>query len=164
MAKRNGNIPSIRAGVVAPQGFSSLKATITLISNQEEVICTDPVYHARAGASPQVSFGTSCIVAQPRSDLRFGKICYIQLLASRRPVVVVPQKDGSIRIGGAYVDSIAWELGLTPLPRSDAPQGRNEAWKKALDDGSPIRPELLPETTKNKPSLGWDGTVVAAEA
>jgi len=40
MAKRNGNIPSIRAGVVAPQGFSSLKATITLISNQEEVICT----------------------------------------------------------------------------------------------------------------------------
>ena len=89
-----------------------MKAVLPLISRQAEIICTDPVYHARTRPDSPVNFGMSCIVAKPPSDLQLGEICYIELNSGRKPVVVTSQKDGSIRITGAYVDSIARELKL----------------------------------------------------
>lgn len=86
--------------------------TITLISDQEEIICADPVYHDRIDVDYQTTFSPSCITALPRSDYRLATVCYVRLMSGQKPVLVTPQSDGSIQIGGAYVDSIGEELGV----------------------------------------------------
>jgi hypothetical protein len=96
-----------------------VESIITLISNQDEMICTDPVYHARSGSDSLTNIVPSHIVAQPRPGPGFGKICYIALKSGHRPVVVASQNDGSIRLGGAYVDFIAAELELASFPHPD---------------------------------------------
>jgi hypothetical protein len=136
-------------------------ATMTLISNREEIICVDPVYHARTGSASLANFGMSCIVAMPRSDLRFGEICYIELSSGRKPVVVASQKDGSIRISGAYVDSVARELKLTGTRPSNEMSGRSEAWAAAVDGGWQIHREAPTQAEGSKPGPGWNGYVVA---
>jgi len=135
------------------------KGTMILISNQEEIICSDPVYYARGSS---MNFGMSCIVAQLRSDLRLGEICYVELSSGRKPVVVATQKDGSIRISGAYVDSVAGELKLTTPYPSNEMRGRSAAWMKAVDDGWQIHDIAPTEFTGNKPPPGWNGYIAAS--
>lgn len=113
----------------------SMLPTITLISNQERIVCRDPVYHARIGSDTEADFRTSCIVAWPGSAFEFREICYVQLRAGTRPTVVMSQRDGSIRIFGAYVDSIARELNLAFGQPSEAVGARGEAWMRARAGG-----------------------------
>lgn len=109
-----------------------MNTTLTLIDNQEEIICLHPLYHPRIGSQTTLTTVPSRIEARPRSDLRFNDICYIQLKTGRKAVVIDPQEDGSIRIGGPYVDMIAEELGLESI--EEAGISRDE-WSRAMNEG-----------------------------
>lgn len=110
----------------------NMNTTITLINNQEDIICNHPIYHPRVGSHATLEIVPSRIEAQPRSDRSFSDICYIQLKKGRKAVVIDPQEDGSIRIGGPYVDTIAEELGLESI--EDAETSRDE-WPRAMNEG-----------------------------
>jgi len=144
-------------GDEGPSKQSTARGTMTLISNQEEIICIDPAYHGRTGSRPTMNFGMSCIVAHPRSDLRIAEICYVELSSGLKPVVVAIQKDGSIRMSGAYVDSIAQELKLTADRPSNKTSGKSKAWARAVDDGWQIRGIAPAGSAASKPAPGWNG-------
>jgi hypothetical protein len=110
----------------------NMNTTITLINNQEEVICHHPLYRPRVGSHATLTTVPSRIEAQPRSDLRFSDICYVQLKTVRKAVVIDPQEDGSIRIGGPNVDMIAEELELDSV--EEAETSKNE-WSQVLNLG-----------------------------
>lgn len=105
---------------------------ISIINNQEDIICVHPIYHPRTGSHASVTIEPSWIEARPRSDLTFNDICYIQLKAGPKAVVVDPQKDGSIHIGGPYVDMIADELDLELVEDAEL---SNSEWSRAMNEG-----------------------------
>ena len=110
----------------------NMNTTITLINNQEDIVCNHPLYHPRVGSHATPNIVPSRIDAQPRSDLSFSDICYVQLKRGRKAVVIDPQEDGSIRIGGPYVDTIAEELGLESI---DDAETSKDAWSRARNEG-----------------------------
>jgi hypothetical protein len=107
--------------------------TITLISGREKVVCSDPVYYARIESARSERITPSHIVAWPPDVSALGEISYVQLKDSRVPILVDPQKDGSVWLGGAYLDVIAGELRLIPRPVPDEMKRKSKEWLKAVD-------------------------------
>ncbi len=62
------------------------------------------------------------------------EICYVQLTHQRVPVLVTPQPDGSIWIGGAYLDTIAREHRLIPRPLPHEMEEKTKEWLQAIGD------------------------------
>ena len=88
--------------------------TITLFSNRQRIECSDPVYYARHDDRAPGKHVPSHLVAWPSHEQKIDEICYVQLIQDRVPVLVTAQPDGSIWLGGAYLDTIAGELRLIP--------------------------------------------------
>jgi hypothetical protein len=88
--------------------------TLTLISGRRRIGCSNPVYHARHDNRVPSRHIPSHLVAWPGNKQTIDEICYVQLTRVRVPVLVTPQADGSIWLGGAYLDTIADELRLIP--------------------------------------------------
>lgn len=126
-------------------GVDLMKTTLTLSNSQVNVICSDPIYSPRSGSCSHADFVPSCIVTLPGSDQGFCEICYIKLRSGWRPVVVTRQKDGQVRLAGAYIDSIAGELELLLPNHSPEVSPKDKAWMSAMDDGWPDH-EIPPET------------------
>lgn len=111
-----------------------MNTTITIINNQEDIICNQPLYHPRVGSHRTQTINPSHIDAQPRSEARFNEIAYIQLPGGPKAVLIAQQQDGSIRLGGPYVDMIAKELDIeTPAELA----ADKEQWPRAVSEGWP---------------------------
>lgn len=133
--------------------------TITLISGRKKVVCSDPVYYARSGDAHSEHIVPSHIVAWPQAGGALGKISYVQLKDARVPILVDAQKDGSVWLGGAYLDVIAGELRLIPRPVPDEMRGKSKEWLKAVDDRWQIFNETSVQTPGSKPAPGWNGYI-----
>lgn len=106
--------------------------TITLINGEEEVPCEAPVYYAREGNRPSERLVPSHVVVQPMRKAAFDEICYVQLGELRIPVLVSPQADGSLWLGGAYLDTIAAQLRLIPRPLPREMRKKTREWLDAV--------------------------------
>lgn len=89
------------------------------------MVCAAPVYGARNEAGSSDHLVPSRIVAWPPKDAVLSRISYVQLSAARVPVLVDRQPDGSVWLGGAYLDRIARELKLLSRPVPGMPTAFN---------------------------------------
>jgi hypothetical protein len=137
--------------------------TITLISGRKRVPCSNPVYYARIGSAESEHIVPSHIVAWPQAGSALGKISYVQLKDARVPILVDGQEDGSVWLGGAYLDVIAGELRLIPRPVPDEMRGKSKEWLKAVDDRWQIPTDASEKTPASKPAPGWDGYLTEKE-
>lgn len=97
---------------------------INLISSHGEVACSGVEYHALIGALAEIDVQRSHLTAWPLTECKLETICYVALKGGRVPVVVLRRDDGSIRLSGAYINTIAMEmgkLGSVSLPRAEVP-------------------------------------------
>lgn len=133
--------------------------TITLISGREKVVCSHPVYYARIGSAQSEHITPSHIVAWPQDLGTLGEISYVQLKDARVPILVDRQKDGSVWLGGAYLDVIAGELRLIPRPVPDEMKGKSKEWLKAVDGRWRIPDGASVKTPESTPAPDWNGCV-----
>jgi hypothetical protein len=133
--------------------------TITLISGREKVVCSNPVYYARIGSAQSERVTPSHIVAWPQDMSALGEISYVQLKDSRVPILVARQKDGSVWLGGAYLDVIAGELRLIPRPVPAEMSGKSKEWLEAVDGRWQIPGDPSVNTPGSTPAPGWDGNM-----
>jgi len=108
--------------------------TIILISGKKQIPCSDLVYFARQDKQAVRTHVPSHLVAWPSVEHTFDEICYIRLKRGRVPVLVAPQPDGSVWLGGAYLDTIARELRLIPRPLPHEMEAKTKEWLKAAGD------------------------------
>lgn len=108
--------------------------TILLISGTQTISCTDPTYYARHDDRTPGKHVPSHLVARPCREHKPDEICYVQLTHQRVPVLVTPQPDGSIWIGGAYLDTIAREHRLIPRPLPHEMEEKTKEWLEAIGD------------------------------
>ena len=111
-----------------------MNTTITLINNQENILCHQALYHPRVGSHRTHTINPSHIDAQPGSSAQFNEIGYVQLQAGPKAVLIAQQPDGSIRLGGPYVDMIAKELEIETPEELAADKAQ---WPRALSEGWP---------------------------
>ena len=131
--------------------------TITLISGRRKVVCSNPIYYARAGGGRLGKVVPSHLVASPPGNVVLGEVSYVQLKDARVPILVAHQPDGSVWLGGAYLDVIASELKLIPRPVPDEMRGKSKAWLEAVAGRWRDLPQTPPQTTGSKPGPGWNG-------
>jgi len=131
--------------------------TITLICGRKKVVCSNPVYYARSGGERSERLVPSHVVAWPQADVTLREVSYVQLKDARVPVLVDCQPDGSVWLGGAYLDVVAGELRLIPRPVPDEMRGKSKEWLKAVDDRWQVSHQTSPQTTGNSPGPGWNG-------
>lgn len=108
--------------------------TIILISGKKQIPCSDLVYFARRDKQAVQTHLPSHLVAWPSVEHTFDEICYIRLRRERVPVLVAAQPDGSLWLGGAYLDTIARELRLIPRPLPHEMEAKTQEWLKAIGD------------------------------
>ena len=111
-----------------------LVKAITLICGRQRVECSDPVYYSRRDNSSADKHVPSHLVAWPRSEDKMDEICYIRLERERVPVLVTSQPDGSVWLGGAYLDTIAREFRLIPCPLPRELEEKTREWLQAMGD------------------------------
>lgn len=133
--------------------------TITLISGREKVVCSNPVYYARIGSARSERITPSHIVAWPQDGSALGEISYVQLKDARVPILVDRQKDGSVWLGGAYLDVIAGELRLIPRPVPDEMSGKSKEWLDAVGGRWQIPDDASVNPPGSTPAPGRDGCV-----
>jgi hypothetical protein len=130
---------------------------ITLISGRRKIVCSNPVYYARTGDGHSEHLVPSHIVAWPQGDAGLLEISYVQLKDARVPILVDYQQDGSVWLGGAYLDVVATELRLIPCAVPDELRGKSKEWLKAVDERWQSLPPTVAPTPSRKPAPGWDG-------
>jgi len=113
---------------------------ITLISGKRQITCSEPVYFARRDNNVPQQHVPSHLVAWPSAKSAFEEICFIRLERERIPVLVLPQPDGSIWLGGAYLDTIARKLRLIPRPLPHEMEEKSKEWLEAIGDRWQILP------------------------
>lgn len=118
---------------------------ITLISGRQQIACSDPVYYARRDNRSANKPVPSHLVAWPCGEHKLDEICYIRLERERVPVLVTPQSDGSVWLGGAYLDTIARDLRLIPRPLPHEMEAKTKEWLQAIGDRWQI-PRVDPAT------------------
>ena len=106
--------------------------TIILISGSKQIPCSGLVYFARRDQQAVQEHVPSHLVARPSVEHTFDEICYIRLKRERVPVLVAAQPDGSVWLGGAYLDTIARELRLIPRPLPHEMGAKTKEWLKAI--------------------------------
>lgn len=106
--------------------------TIVLINGEDEVLCRDPIYYARKESWPSEQMVPSHVVVHPTRNASLNEICYVQLSEMRAPVLVSPQADGSLWLGGAYLDAIAAQLRLIPRPLPREMKKKTKEWLAAV--------------------------------
>ena len=109
-----------------------MKRTIVLISGTTEIVCENPVYYARRSKSVVRKLVPSHVVVHSKLEPHLDEICYIRLSRGRVPVLVTVQPDGTIWLGGAYLDTIAAELRLIPRPLPRELEGKTREWLAAV--------------------------------
>lgn len=114
--------------------------TITLISGRLQIRCLEPVYYARHANRSPAKHEPSHLVAWPCKPSKIDEICYVRLGRKRVPVLVTPQSDGSVWLGGAYLDTIARELRLIPRPLPHEMEAKTKEWLQAVGDRWQIPP------------------------
>jgi hypothetical protein len=108
--------------------------TITLISGRQRIACLGPVYYARRDNRSANTHVPSHLVVWPCGKHKLDEICYVRLERERVPVLVTPQPDGSVWIGGAYLDTIAREFRLIPRPLPHEMEEKTKEWLQAIGD------------------------------
>lgn len=108
--------------------------TIILISGKKQIPCSNLVYFARQDQQAVRTHVPSHLVARPSIELTLDEICYVRLKRGRVPVLVAAQPDGSVWLGGAYLDTIAQELRLIPRPLPHEMEAKSKEWLKAVGD------------------------------
>jgi hypothetical protein len=111
-----------------------MNTTITVINDKKDIICDEPLYYARNSSPKSLSSPRSRIDAHPLSHPRFNEIGFVQLHGGQKAVLIAPQKDGSIRLGGPYVDMIAKELDIESPEEAAADKAE---WPRAVNEGWP---------------------------
>lgn len=101
---------------------------ISVFSGQRRIECSAPVYYARRDNRVPSKHVSSHLVAWPSSADGFDEICYIRLKHECVPVLVTSQPDGSVWLGGAYLDTIAREFGLIAHPLSGEMEEKAKEW------------------------------------
>jgi len=108
--------------------------TITLICGRQRVECSDPVYYAKRDHSSADKHVPSHLAAWPHSEDKLDQICYVRLEGQRVPVLVTSQPDGSVWLGGAYLDTVAREFRLIPCPLPRELEEKTKEWLQAMGD------------------------------
>lgn len=108
--------------------------TISLTSGQREVVCSNPVYYARLDDKDADHLVPSHLIAWPTAGQELDEVCYVRLKKGQVPVLVAPQPDGSVWLGGAYLDRIAAELMLIPRPLPHEMKEKTMEWLKAVGE------------------------------
>lgn len=133
-----GGQDDTRPGVSIPTGArvsgEDALPSMTLISGRRRIMCSDPVYYARHDRRAAEAHTPSHLVAWPAGPDRLDEICYVLLAQEKVPVLVTPQTDGSVWLGGAYLDRIARELRLVPRPLPREMEEKSKEWLQAMGD------------------------------